>query len=379
SPSICSESSEISDSHRSTDVNTQQDKSVPKLVFIGGSNPSFRLRDTLKSVEILGEGTLGTTVLAEIMHDTKVVLKILNEVRATEDEFKVQMKVFGRFRHGNVAAPRAYYFSDKPNGKFIVYDYYKQGSLFDMLHGKEGYAANWESRLKSAFGAAMGIAHIHKVLGWELGHGNIKSSNIYLNSQQYGCVSDFGLPRVTVKSSYPGPSRHHAREYEFKPASQETDVYSFGYVLLELLTGKSPAEARGFEQDMGLDTWARSIKPEQWMSKLFDKSLKKQIRYEKDVLEMMEVEVPDVYHSVVKDSVTINWEEMRAILGSRFRSMGRRVPADYFAVRDLLGMREMLKVAMRCLAVLPRDRPKMCDVVLMLQSIIREAETGSKQ
>ncbi|KAK6135335.1 hypothetical protein DH2020_030923 [Rehmannia glutinosa] len=294
------------------------------------------------------------------------------------------MKVLGNCRHVNVAAPRACYFSDKANGKLIVYDYYSQGSLSDMLHGKKGHAhweshfmiairkarytrkkdhVNWESHLKIAIGAVRGIAHIHTQFG---AHGNIKSSNIFLNSQHYGCVSDFDLSGIMVNSAE-SPHRatlgYHSPTYDYKTVSQESDVYSFGNLLLELLTGKSPMQAQGFEKDLHLVKWARSIKYEERTSKLFDKSLRRPIQYEKDVLEMMQTEIPGVHIPLVTDL-----EELRTVLGTHFQSMAR-VPAGYFAAQDLLEMTMMLQVAMRCLAEHPKNRPKMCDVVSMLENI----------
>ncbi|KAL3630670.1 hypothetical protein CASFOL_023654 [Castilleja foliolosa] len=383
SSSFCSESSDLSNNPSLwlSDVDVQK-KPVPRLIFIGGPVLGFPSGNTLKLGQELGQGTFGTTFVAELLQDveisghevlacgTKVVTKLLNEVHVTEEEFKEQMKVLGCFKHENVAAPRAYYYSGyKVDRKvMVVYDLHSQGSVFDMLHGNRT-RPNWESRLKIAIGAARGIAHIHTQSG--LAHGNIKSSNIFVNSQQYGCVSDFGLSGVVVKPSYTWYLRHHDRKYVFKPVPQETDVYSFGYILLEILTGKSSKEAQGIDKDIDLSTWACSIKPEQWTSKLFDQSLKKQIMHERDVFEMMRTEIPDVYNSVVRDSYS-DWEEVRAIVGSSFRSMGRRVPAEYFADPVLFEMRETLKVAMRCLYGGTSDKPKMCDVVLMLENVLNE-------
>ncbi|KAK6155602.1 hypothetical protein DH2020_009850 [Rehmannia glutinosa] len=383
SHSICSESSDFSVGSQLSDVNLQKKEEsvlrpVRKLVFLGGSTPGFSLKHilSLNDFQELGKGTFGTTILTHLLQDvqvsdqdflvsgTKVVMKLLNEVKVTEEEFKQHTKVLGNCRHENVSAPRAYYFSNMANGKFVVYDYHSQGSLSDMLHGNKS-RPNWESRLKIATGAARGIAHIHKQFGGKLAHGNIKSSNIFLNSQHYGCVSDFSLSGIMVKPQR-GALGYHAPECDFKTVSLETDVYSFGNLLLELVTGKSPTEAQGFEKDMHLVSWARSIKSQEWAAKLFDKSLRRPIRHEKDVLEMMKTEIPGV-HLLVKDSVT-DLEALRANLGSHFHSMAN-VPANYFPAQDLLEMSKMMQVAMRCLAELPKDRPKMSDVVLMLENI----------
>ncbi|KAK6135332.1 hypothetical protein DH2020_030920 [Rehmannia glutinosa] len=381
SHSICSESSDFSVGSQLSDVNLQKKEEsvlrpVHKLVFLGGSTPGFSLKDilSLNDFQELGKGTSGTTILTHLLQDvqvsdqdslvsgTKVVMKLLNEVKVTEEEFKQHMKVLGNCRHENVSAPRAYYFSNQANGMFVVYDYHSQGSLSDMLHGNKS-RPNWESRLKIATGAA-GIAHIHKQFGGKLAHGNIKSSNIFLNSQHYGCVSDFSLSGIMVKNPPQwGTLGYHAPAYDYKTVSQESDVYSFGNLLLELLTGKSPMQAQGFEKDLHLVSWACSVKPEEWTSKLFDQSLRRPIRHEKDVLEMMQTEIPGVHLPSVTD-----WEAVRTILGSHFRSMSR-VPADYFTAQDMMEMTEMFEVTMRCLGLLTEHLPKMSDVVVMLQNI----------
>jgi len=94
-----------------------------------------------------------------------------------------------------------------------------------------------------AIGAAKGIARIHQENNGKLVHGNIKSSNIFLNSERNGCVSDLGLtavmsalaPPISRQAGYRAPEVTDTRK-----SSQLSDVYSFGVVLLELLTGKSP-------------------------------------------------------------------------------------------------------------------------------------------
>ncbi|KAK4431369.1 putative inactive receptor-like protein kinase [Sesamum alatum] len=346
SPSICSESSDFSASFRSSDVQLHErvaavQKPVPKIVFLGGASPGFLRSDILKkSFHKLGDGTFGTTLLSELSQDvqvseqellaseSKVVIKLLKEVTVTEG-FKLQMEVFGNCRHENVAAPRAYYFSSKAYGKLILYDHHSEGSVSDMLY-KKNWHADWETRLRIAIGAARGIVPSP----WGRGTGLFQSP--------------------------------------FRSISQELDVYRFGYLLLELLTGKSSMKVHGFDKDMDLGIWVRSIKSQDWTSKLFDQSLRRPIRNEKDVIEMVKTEIPGV-DLVVKDSVR-DWEALRAILRSHFRSMSR-VPAGYFSAQDLAEMIETMHVAMRCL----EDSPKMSDVVLMLENIKASVSNGKPE
>ncbi|PRQ17081.1 putative protein kinase RLK-Pelle-LRR-III family [Rosa chinensis] len=109
--------------------------------------------------------------------------------------------------------------------------------------GEDRIPLDWDTRLRIAIGAARGIAHIHAENGGKLVDGNVKASNIFLNPQQYGCVSDIGL--TTIMSSLAPPisraAGYRAPEVtDTRKVAQPADVYSFGVVFLELLTGKFP-------------------------------------------------------------------------------------------------------------------------------------------
>jgi serine/threonine protein kinase len=86
------------------------------------------------SAEVLGKGTFGTVYKAALEDATTVAVKRLKEVTVGKREFEQQMEIVGRIRHENVVALRAYYYSKEE--KLMVYDYYEQGSVSSMLHGK---------------------------------------------------------------------------------------------------------------------------------------------------------------------------------------------------------------------------------------------------
>ncbi|KAJ6373669.1 hypothetical protein OIU78_029366 [Salix suchowensis] len=151
-----------------------------------------------------GRERFGIAYKAALEDASTVVVKRLKEVTVPKKEFEQQMIVAGNIRHANVCPLRAYYYSK--DERLMVYDFYEEGSVSSILHGKRGEVQtpiDWETRLKIAIGAARGIAHIHTQNGGKLVHGNIKSSNIFLNSQGYGCVSDIGL--ASLMSPMPPP------------------------------------------------------------------------------------------------------------------------------------------------------------------------------
>lgn len=288
------------------------------LVFFEGCNYAFDLEDLLRaSAEVLGKGTFGMSYKAILEDANVVVVKRLKEVSAGKREFEQQMDLIGSIRHENVVALRAYYYSK--DEKLMVNDYCSL-SASALLHGQKGedrIPLDWGTRLRIAVGAARGIAHIHSKNGGKFVHGNIRSSNIFLNSCQYGCVSDFGLaavmsplaPPISRAAGYRAPEVSDTRK-----ATQASDVYSFGVFLLELLTGKSPVHATGGDELVHLVRWVHSVVREEWTAEVFDLEL---LRY------------PHVEEEMV----------------------------------------EMLQIALNCVARVPDQRPKMADLLRMIEDV----------
>ncbi|KAJ9139801.1 hypothetical protein P3X46_030500 [Hevea brasiliensis] len=265
-----------------------------RLVFFEGCNLAFDLEDLLRaSAEVLGKGTFGTTYKAALEDANTVMVKRLKEVPVSKKEFEQQMEVIGSIRHRNVSALRAYYYSK--DEKLTVSDYHEQGSVSAMLHGKRGegrISLDWETRLKIAIGAARGIAHIHTQNGGKLVHGNIKGSNIFLNSEGYGCISDIGLaalmspmpPAAIRAAGYRAPEVTDSRK-----ATHASDVYSFGVLLLELLTGKSPMHSTGGDEVVHLVRWVHSVVREEWTAEVFDVELLRYPNIEEEMVEMLQI------------------------------------------------------------------------------------------
>ncbi|XP_073314528.1 probable inactive receptor kinase At4g23740 [Primulina huaijiensis] len=297
-----------------------------RLTFFEGCALAFDLEDLLRaSAEVLGKGTFGTTYKAALEDATVVVVKRLKEVFVGRKDFERQMDTVGNIRHENVAPLRAYYYSK--DEKLIVYDYFDQGSLSALLHANRGekrVPLDWEIRLKIATGAARGIAYIHSKSAGKLVHGNIKASNIFLSSQQYGCISDLCLailinpisPPVMRIAGYRAPEVTNT-----KKVSQASDVYSFGVVLLELLTGKSPVHTSGDEEVINLVRWVNSVVREEWTGEVFDPELL-------------------MYPNIEEELVAL------------------------------------LQIGLSCVARMPEERPKMSDVVSMVDDI-RNMNRGS--
>ncbi|KAL3630668.1 hypothetical protein CASFOL_023652 [Castilleja foliolosa] len=266
-----------------------------KITFFEGCNVVFDLEDLLRaSAEVLGKGSFGTTYKAALEDSTTVVVKRLKEVVVGKRDFEQQMEIVGKIRHENVAPLRAYYYSK--DEKLVVYDYYQHGSVSSLLHAKRGEnraPLDWETRLKIAIGASRGIAHIHSQSGGKLVHGNIKSSNVFLNPHLYGSVSDLGLTALMTPISPPAVRATGYRAPEVtdtRKVSQPSDVYSFGVILLELLTGKLAVHPSGRgEEVVHLVRWVNSVVREEWTGEVFDVELLRYPNIEEEMVAMLQI------------------------------------------------------------------------------------------
>lgn len=269
-----------------------------KLVFFEGCSYNFDLEDLLRaSAEVLGKGSYGTAYKAILDESTVVVVKRLKEIGIGKKEFEQNMEMVSKVgQHPNVVPLRAYYFSK--DEKLLVYDFISAGSLASGLHGYDYNGRtplDWNSRITIALGAARGILHIHSEAGGKFIHGNIKSTNVLLTQDRDGCISDFGLPLLMNFQGITSRSvGYHAPEViETRKASQKSDVYSFGVLLLEMLTGKAPlrSTSHGPHNDVVVDLtrWVQSVVREEWTSEVFDAELLRCPNAEEEMVQMLQI------------------------------------------------------------------------------------------
>ncbi|TKY44813.1 inactive receptor kinase [Spatholobus suberectus] len=265
-----------------------------KLVFFGNKVKVFDLEDLLRaSAEVLGKGTFGTTYKAVLEDGPVVAVKRLKDVTVSEKEFKEKINGVGVMDHENLVPLRAYYYSR--DEKLLVHDYMPMGSLSAILHGNKGAGRiplNWEMRSGIALGAARGIEYLHSQ-GPSVSHGNIKSSNILLTKSYDARVSDFGLAHLVGPSSTPNRVAGYRAPEVTDPrnVSQKADVYSFGVLLLELLTGKAPTHALLNEEGVDLPRWVQSVVREEWSSEVFDIELLRYQHAEEEMVQLLQLAV----------------------------------------------------------------------------------------
>ncbi|KAJ0978478.1 hypothetical protein J5N97_013952 [Dioscorea zingiberensis] len=239
-------------------------------------------------------GSYGTAYKAVLEDGTTVVVKRLKEVMVGKREFEQQMEIIGRLgQHPNVVPLRAYYYSK--DEKLLVYDYIPAGNFSTLLHGNKTAGRtplDWNTRVKVALGAARGVAHLHLEGGGRFVHGNIKASNVLLTQDLDACVSDFGL--APLMNNHATPSRiivgYRAPEaIETRKYTQKSDVYSFGVLLLELLTGKAPIQSPGRDDVVDLPRWVQSVVREEWTAEVFDVDLMRYQNIEEEMVQMLQI------------------------------------------------------------------------------------------
>lgn len=266
-----------------------------QLVFLNGKE-AFDLEDLLRaSAEVLGKGTFGTAYKAVMETGAAVAVKRLKDVELGEVEFRQKVEQIGAIKDDKHVVPlMAYYYSR--DEKLLVYEYIPNGSLSALLHGNRGSGhspLNWDTRFSIALSAARGLAHIHAA-GPNFSHGNIKSSNILLTNTYDARVSDHGLATLVgpVPSSPARLSGYRAPEVtDLRRISQKADVYSFGVLILELLTGKAPTQTLLNEEGVDLPRWVQSVVREEWTSEVFDMELLRYGNVEDEMVQLLQLAI----------------------------------------------------------------------------------------
>ncbi|KAK9270202.1 hypothetical protein L1049_025778 [Liquidambar formosana] len=232
--------------------------------------------------EEIGRGG-GGVVYKGILSDHRVVaIKRLNEANQGEAEFLAEVSTIGKLNHMNLIEMWGYCAEGKH--RLLVYEYMEHGSLADNL---SSVALDWEKRFEIALGTAKCLAYLHEeCLEWVL-HCDVKPQNILLDSNYHPKVADFGLSKLLNRgglndssfSTIRGTRGYMAPEWVFNlPITSKVDVYSYGIVVLEMVTGKSPmtgVESGGDMEQRRLVAWVRekmngAATMASWMEEIID-------------------------------------------------------------------------------------------------------------
>nr|CAD1836045.1 unnamed protein product [Ananas comosus var. bracteatus] len=277
----------------------------------------------VKEANVVGMGGTGIVYKADMPrhHAVVAVKKLWRSRGAGDDDLAGEVALLGRLRHRNIVRVVGYMRNDSDT--MILYEYMPNGSLWEALHGGGNGGAgrllvDWVARYNVAAGIAQGLAYLHHDCRPPVIHRDVKSSNVLLDANLEARIADFGLARMLERkdetvSTVAGSCGYIAPEYGYTlKVDQKSDIYSFGVVLMELLTGKRPIEPE-FGEGQDVVGWVRE-----------------RLRSNRGVEELLDPAV-----------------------GGRCE----HVREEMFLV---------LRIAVLCTARLPKDRPSMRDVVTML-------------
>ncbi|KAK1283207.1 Receptor-like protein kinase 2 [Acorus calamus] len=246
------------------------------------------------------------------------------------DSFSAEVRTLGTIRHKNIV--RFLGCCWNKNTRLLMYDYMANGSLGGLLHERTGFSLEWDLRYRIVLGAAQGLAYLHHDCVPPIVHRDIKANNILIGLDFEPYIADFGLAKLvnaegdfgrssnTVAGSY----GYIAPEYGYMmKITEKSDVYSYGVVVLEVLTGKQPIDPT----------------------------------------------IPDGLH-------VVDWVRRRRGCASYMdvldQSMRGRPESELDEMLQVLG------VALLCVNPYPDERPTMKDVAAMLKEIRLEREEYAK-
>ncbi|OAY60487.1 probable serine/threonine-protein kinase PBL7 [Manihot esculenta] len=254
--------------------------------------------------KVLGRGALSFVFRGRVgLLRTAVAIKRLDkEDKESPKAFCRELMIASSLHNPNIV-PLVGFCIDPEEGLFLVYKYVSGGSLERHLHEKKrgvkgGSALPWSVRYKVALGIAQAIAYLHNGTERCVVHRDIKPSNILLSSKKIPKLCDFGLATWTSAPSVPflcktvkGTFGYLAPEYfQHGKVSDKTDVYAFGVVLLELITGRKPIEAKRPPGEENLVLWAKPLlnKGKGAIEELLDPRLKCTLRKTTQITQMIQ-------------------------------------------------------------------------------------------
>ncbi|XWS44453.1 hypothetical protein CRYUN_Cryun15aG0045900 [Craigia yunnanensis] len=233
----------------------------------------FTLRDLelatnrFSAENVLGEGGYGVVYRGRLINGTEVaVKKLLNNLGQAEKEFRVEVEAIGHVRHKNLVRLLGYCIEGVH--RMLVYEYVNNGNLEQWLHGamRQHGTLTWEARMKVVLGTAKALAYLHEAIEPKVIHRDIKSSNILIDDDFNAKVSDFGLAKLLdsgeshITTRVMGTFGYVAPEYANTGLLNErSDIYSFGVLLLEAVTGRDPVDYGRPVNEVNLVEWLKMM------------------------------------------------------------------------------------------------------------------------
>lgn len=249
----------------------------------------FDIVDCLKEDNVIGTGASGKVYKAVLGNGELVAVKKLWERSNTydtgftgdeskKDEFESEVEILGKIRHKNIV--RLWCCCNAGNSKLLVYEYMPNGSLGDVLHSTKGGMLDWPTRFNIALDAAEGLSYLHHDCVPPIVHRDVKSNNILLDGEFGARIADFGVAKfinavnkgAESMSVIAGSCGYIAPEYAYTlRVNEKSDTYSFGVVILELVTGKPPIDKKFGEKDLA--AWVHTTMDQKGPNHVIDLNL----------------------------------------------------------------------------------------------------------
>ncbi|KAL6511993.1 hypothetical protein OROGR_021590 [Orobanche gracilis] len=230
---------------------------------------------------MIGKGGSSRVYKGCLPDGKELAVKILKPSKDVIKEFVLEIEIITALHHKNIIGLFGFCFDD--NNLLLVHDFLPRGSLDDNLHGNKNkpLAFGWSERYRVANGVAEALDCLHNREGRPVIHRDIKSSNILLSDDFEPQLSDFGLAKWASATSthvtctdVVGTFGYLAPEYfMYGKVNEKVDVYAYGVVLLELLSGRKPINSNCPKGQESLVMWAKPILNSEKFALLLDPDL----------------------------------------------------------------------------------------------------------
>ncbi|KAG6709835.1 hypothetical protein I3842_06G152300 [Carya illinoinensis] len=288
--------------------------------------------DNFSTKNILGSGGFGKVYKGRLADGSLVAIKRLKEERTQGGrlQFQTEVEMISMAVHRNLLRLRG--FCMTPTEQLLVYPFMAQGSLASCLRERPETQPplDWPKRKRIALGSARGLAYLHDHCDPKIIHRNVKAANIFLDGEFEAVVGEFGLAKLMdykdthVTTAIHGTIGHIAPEYlSSGKSSEKTDVFGYGVMLLELITGQRAFDLTRLanDDDVMLLDWVKGLLKDKRLETLVDPNL--QGNYIEDEVEqliqvallctqdapMQRPKMSDVIRMLEGDGLVERWEE----------------------------------------------------------------------